>query len=193
MAHLREVAHAAQDAVRNPRRAASAAADLTAASVVDGHAQDARGAVHDPLDLVRLVVVESVGDPEPVAKRCRQKPRARGGADQRERCQVEPQRVGARPLSDHDVDAPVLHRRVEQLLDRAVQAMDLVDEEHVVRLERGQDRGHVGLAVDRGARHDAQRRAHLVGDDAGQRGLAQAGRAGQQHVLAGLVSGARGG
>ena len=38
-------------------------------------------------------------------------------------------------LAGHDVDAEVLDRRVEALLDDGVEAVDLVDEEDVVRLE----------------------------------------------------------
>ena len=123
------------------------------------------------------VVVEPVGDAEPVAQRRGQKAGAGGGADQRERRQVEPDRVRARALADHDVDAAVLHRRVEQLLDRPVEPVDLVDEEHVAGLELGQDRGHVRLAVDRRPGHRRAGRAHLGGDDPGQRRLAEPGRA----------------
>ena len=48
------------------------------------------------LDLAGVVVVEPVGDAEPVAQRRRQQAGARGRADQRERLQLEPDRVGAR-------------------------------------------------------------------------------------------------
>jgi hypothetical protein len=61
--------------------------------------------------------------------------------------------------------------------------MDLVDEQHVVRFEVGQHRGQVAGALQHRARGLAQVDAHLVGDDVGQRGLAQARRAEQQHVV----------
>ena len=54
---------------------------------------------------------------------------------ERERRQVERQRSRRRPLADDDVEPEVLERRVEDLLDRAVQPVDLVDEEDVVLLE----------------------------------------------------------
>ena len=142
--------------VPRERRAISAAP-----SGVDAHVEEAGRSLDDALDLGGLVVVEPVGDPEAVAERRGQKPGARRRADERERLQLEAQRVRAGALADDDVDAAVLHRRIEQLLDRPVQPVDLVDEEDVVGLERGQDRGHVGLAVDGRAGHDAQRRAHL--------------------------------
>jgi hypothetical protein len=61
--------------------------------------------------------------------------------------------------------------------------VDLVDEEHVVLLEVGQQRGQVlGLLEHRPAGL-AQVHAQLGGDDVAQRGLAQARRAEQQHVV----------
>jgi hypothetical protein len=63
--------------------------------------------------------------------------------DQREGLQVELDRARRRALADHDVDLVVLQRRVEDLLDHRAQAVDLVDEQHVVLLEVGQDRGQV--------------------------------------------------
>ena len=52
-------------------------------------------------------------------------------------------RARRRPLPDDDVELEVLHRRIEHLLDDAVQAVDLVDEEHVAALEVGEDRREV--------------------------------------------------
>ena len=76
------------------------------------------------------------------------------------RSSVERARRG--PLADDDVDAEVLHRRVEDLLDGAVEAVDLVDEQHVARLERREDRGEVALALERRARRRAEADAELV-------------------------------
>ena len=44
-------------------------------------------------------------------------------------------------LADDDVEGEVLHRRVEHLLDDAVEPVHLVDEEHVALLKTGQDGG----------------------------------------------------
>ena len=51
------------------------------------------------------------------------------------------------PLADHDVELEVLHRRVEDFLDDRAQAVDLVDEQHVVRLQVGEQRREVARAV----------------------------------------------
>src|SRR6185369_943503 len=98
-----------------------------------------------------------------------QQARARGRADERERRKVERHRPRRGPLADDDVEAEVLERRIEDLFDRRVQAVDLVDEEDVARLERGEDRGEVAFALDRGPRNGADADAELLADDVGER------------------------
>ena len=93
------------------------------------------------------------------------------------------------PLPDDDVDRAVLHRRVEDLLDGAVEPVDLVDEEDVALLEGGEDGGQVALAVERRPRDGVDAALHLAGHDVGQGRLAQAGRPGQQHVVEWLAPG----
>ena len=161
MPHLRHVADAPEDPVRDPRRAAGAPGDLLGRVVLDLDAEDPGAAPDDRAELLRVVVVEAEREPEAVAERRRQEPRARGRADERERRQVERQRPRRRPLPDDDVEPEVLERRVEDLLDRPVEPVDLVDEEDVARLERGQDRGDVALALERrpGDLADRRRRA----------------------------------
>ena len=96
-----------------------------------------------------------------------------------------------RPLADHDVELEVLHRRIEDLLDDRAQAMDLVDEQHVVRLQVGQQRREVAGALDHRPGGLAQVHAELVRDDVRERGLAEARRAEDQHVVERLAPVAR--
>ena len=49
----------------------------------------------------------------------------------------------AGPLADHDVELVVLHRRIQHLLDHRREAMDLVDEQHVARLQVGEQRREI--------------------------------------------------
>ena len=133
-------------------------------------------------------MVEPVLDAEAVAQRRGQQAGARGRADQRERRQVERDDARAGARADRDRQLAVLHRGIEGLLHRARQAVDLVDEEHRARLERGQERGDVGLALERRAGGLDERDVELGGDDLRQRGLAEAGRAGQQHVVERLAA-----
>ena len=61
--------------------------------------------------------------------------------------------------------------------------MDLVHEEHVAFAQVGEQRRQVAGPHERRAGGDPEAGAHLVGDDARQRGLAQARRAGEEHVV----------
>ena len=81
----------------------------------------------------------------------------------------------------------VLQRGVEDFFDHRGQAVNLVDEEHIVFFQVGQQRCQVlGLFKHRTAGL-AQVHAQLVGHDVAERGLAQAGRAKQQHMVQGLA------
>ena len=142
-----------------------------------------RRAAHDAGELLGLVVLQPVGHAEAVAQRRRQQAGAGGRADQREGRQVERQRPRGRPLADDDVQPEVLEGRVEDLLDGAVEPVDLVHEEHVALLERREDRGHVALALERGARDAPEADAELLAHDVREARLPQARRAGEEHVV----------
>ncbi|KAG1487407.1 hypothetical protein G6F52_014195 [Rhizopus delemar] len=61
--------------------------------------------------------------------------------------------------------------------------MELVDEQHIVRLLVGQQRGQVTGLLDHRAGGDPQGHAQLVGADVAEGSLAQAGRPEDQHVV----------
>src|SRR5690606_1372894 len=75
------------------------------------------------------------------------------------------------------------HRAVKQLLRRLGHAVNLVDEEHVSRGQAGEDRREVAGPLDRRSAGHPDARPELRGDDVGQRGLAEAGRPGQEDVI----------
>src|SRR5262249_55257174 len=120
----------------------------------------------------------------------------------REARQVDAHGARGGPLADDEVELEVLHRRVEDLLDSRVEAVDLVDEKHVARLEGGEQGRPVARAgrppprwhaetearlAGRRPRCHAEADAELAGDDLRQRGLAEAGRTVQQHVVEGVA------
>ena len=142
-----EVAHPAQQPGRDPRRAARAPRDLVRGLGQQLQPEQPGAAQHDRLELGHLVELEPGHDAEPVAQGRGQQAGAGGGADQGERRQVEPDRARRRPLADHQVELVVLHRRIEDLLDRRLQPVDLVDEQHVARLQVGEDGGEVAGAL----------------------------------------------
>ena len=164
--------------VPRPRRAIARTA---AASI--GTSRMPADRLDDLGQLVLGVEVEAVGRPEAIAQRGADAARARRRADDRERLEAEPQAARRRALADHHVEREVLHRRVEDLLDRAVQPMDLVDEQDVALVERRQDRGEVARPLDRRPGRVADVDAELARDDRREGRLAEAGRAVQQDVV----------
>jgi hypothetical protein len=64
-----------------------------------------------------------------------------------------------------------------------VEAVDLVDEQHVARLEVGEDRGEVARLGEHRPRGHAEADAELARDDLRERGLAEAGRAVEERVV----------
>ena len=70
--------------------------------------------------------------------------------------------------------------------------MNLVDEEHLVLLEIRQQRGEVARPLEDGAGRRPDLHLQLLGHDVGERGLAEAGRAVQQHVVERLAALPRG-
>ena len=70
--------------------------------------------------------------------------------------------------------------------------MDLVDEQDVAVLEVGEQRGEVARLGDDRAGGGAKADAHLAGEDPGERGLAEAGRAEEQHMVERLAARAGG-
>ena len=123
-----------------------------AASGVERDLQDPAGAPHDLLHVRVGVEVQAVHDAEPAAQRRRQQPRSRRGADQREGLERHLHRSRAGPLPDHEVELVVLERRIEDLFDRRRQAVNLVDEQDVARLQVGQDRGQIAGLFEHRAR-----------------------------------------
>ena len=130
--------------------------------------------------------------PKTVAQRCRQETGTRRRPDESERREVERERARRRPLADDDVEPEVFERRIKDLLDRAVQPVDLIHEENVVLLEPGEDRGHVALALESGAGDAANADAELLADDVGKARLAETGWTHEEHVVERFVSPLRG-
>ncbi len=78
-------------------------------------------------------------------------------------------------LAEHDVDPEVFHHRIDEFLDRAGQAMDLVDEQDRALRGVGQEGHDVHLLVEGRAAGDVELDAQLVVQDRGERRLAQSG------------------
>ena len=138
------------------------------------------------------IEVEPDRDAEAVAQRIGQQAGTRGRADQREARQIDLDRArcGARP--DDEIELEVLHGRIEDLLDRRVEPMDLIDEQHIAILQIGEERRQIARLGDDRTRGRAEVDAELARHDLRQRGLAEPGRPDEQHMVESFLPGAGG-
>jgi len=98
--------------------------------------------------------------------------------------------VGARggALADDDVQLVVLERGVELFFEDGLQAVDLVEEEDLALAQVGEDGSEVSLDLQGGAGGLLVADFELVGDDGGEGGFAQAGRAEEEDVVEGFAT-----
>ena len=118
--------------------------------------------------------------------------RARGGADQRELREIDLDRARRRSFADDEVELEILHGGIEDFLDRRIEPVDLVDEQHVALFEIGEQRREIAGLGDHRAGRGAEIDAEFARHDLRQRGLAEPGRADEQHMVERLVARARG-
>ncbi len=190
--HERIVAHAAQEPVRDARRAPRTARDLGDRGGLDDEVEQGRGTLQHEFELGLVVELQMCCESEAISQRIGQEAGSGGRRDQGERREIERDARGAGPLAHHDVDPEVLHREVEHLLGRARHAVDLVDEQHLAGHERRQHRRKItGVLDGRAARH-AQRPIALGGDDHRQGRLAETRRSGKEDVVGRAVLHRRG-
>ena len=114
---------------------------------------------------------------------------AGGGGDEGEGADLHD--VGARggALADDDVELVVLERGVELFFEDGLEAVDLVEEEDLAFAQVGEDGGEVALDLQGGAGGLLEADVELVGDDGGEGGFAQAGRAEEEDVVEGFAAG----
>ena len=137
--------------------------------------------------VLRIVELEMLVDAEPLAQRAGEHAASRRRPDDRELLQGEIDRPRRHPLAQDHVDPEILHDRIDELLDGAGQAVDLVDEEDRA-LGRVREVGHhVHLLVERRPAGDIQLDPKLVVQDHGEGRLAQPRRPIEEDMGQGLA------
>ena len=188
MIDLREIAHAAEQAVCDSRCSTRPAGDLFGAFRIDLDIENSGRAFHDPLQLVHTVEIQMKHYAEPSAKRCGYQAGPSSRTDQRKFLQRHIQRPRASTLPDHQVEPVIFHGGIKNFLDRRMQPMDLVDEKYIAFFEICEDRRKVAGLFDDRASGGLQCRAHLVRNNIRERRFTDARRAGEQNVIQRLAS-----
>src|SRR5690606_27942046 len=86
-------------------------------------------------------------------------------------------------LADDQIELKILHGRIEDLLDRRIETMDLVDEENVAFFEIGQQGRQIARLGYDGSGGGAKADAELLREDLRECGLAEPRRPGEQDVI----------
>src|SRR4029077_7318844 len=133
-----KVANASEQAPGNARGAARAPGDLVRAVIGEREANHAGAARDNALQLFGSVEIEPDRNAETIAQRSGEEPGAGRRADQGESGEVDLHRARRRPGADDEVELEILHRRIENLLDRWIETVNLVDEQYIARLEIGE-------------------------------------------------------
>ena len=129
---LGKVPDPAQHTVGDAGGAPGAAGDLHGPLRLDGDVQDPGAAGDDQGQLLRGVQLQPQGDAEAVPQWSGQLPGPGGGSDEGKLRQVQPDGIGGGALADDDVERVVLHCRIENLLYRTVEAMNLVNKQNII-------------------------------------------------------------
>src|SRR5580704_16792832 len=146
-----EVAHAPEQAPSDAGRAARAPGDLVRAVIGKREADHAGAARDNALQLLCGVKIEPDRNAETIAQERGEKPGAGRRAYQGEPGEVDLHRARRRPGADDEVELEIFHRRIENLFDRWIETVTLVDEQHIPRLEIGELPGEVARLTDDGA------------------------------------------
>ncbi|MCY1176788.1 hypothetical protein D9M73_170720 [compost metagenome] len=142
-ANFGEITHPTQQSVGNPGRATGTAGDFEGAFRVQRQTQDARRTTDDRRQVGVIVELKTLNDAETVAQRVGQHACPGRCANQGERWQIELDRTRSRAFANHDVELEIFHGRVQHFFNDGRQAMDFVDEQHIVRLKVGQQCGEI--------------------------------------------------
>jgi hypothetical protein len=100
-------------------------------------------------------------------------------------------RTRAGAFADHKVELEIFHRGIKDFLDRRIEAVDFIDEQHIARLEIGEDRCEIAGPGQHGARGRTEIDAQLAGHNLRQRRLAEARWSREQHMVERFGAGPR--
>ncbi len=148
----------------------------------DFHVQFARIADYDFSQFLDAVEVQMLANLKTIAERRRQQPGSRRCPNQRERPQRHIDRAGINAIAQQNVDAKILHRRIEEFLDCLGKPVNFIDEQHRAFLGVGQVGDQVfGCLQHRPAGH-LKRHAQIARNAGGKGGFAQTRRAIEQDM-----------
>ena len=146
--HLGKIAHSSQQGVGDTRRTTRAARDFHSSLILDRHLQEHGTTLDNLLQCLWVIILQVQIDAETGTQWGGKQAAASGGSHQRKRIEIYLDAASGWSLVYHDVDAIILHRRIEILLHNGRKTVNLVDEEHIVGFERGKDTRQVAWLIE---------------------------------------------
>lgn len=171
---LSKIANSTEKRISNTWRTATAKGYGIAGILIYSDPKDACGATHNLRYERSVVIFEVALDAETGTQRTGKQTTTRGGTHKGEGIEVYLDCTRARTLVNYDIDLEILHCGVEIFLDDRAKAVNLIDEENIVRLKGREETRKVARLVDDGAGRCLHIYAQLVGNDVGESGLAEA-------------------
>ena len=172
-----EIANPARNPEGDSRRALRTSRDLLSAFRREVQAHFLGRALHNGRKLFQLVGPQFENVAEALAHGLAEFTLVRCGSDDGE------------SLERHAVEVRVLHHRVEHLLHRALERMDLVDEQNVAALATEDGDLQLVLVLEGRCVDSRHVTAHVASESASESGLAETSGTAEEHVLDGLVPG----
>jgi hypothetical protein len=122
-------------------------------------------------------------DSKTIAQGTAEQPSAGSRSNQGEWGNVEGDDASASSLTNCDRQCSVLHRRIERLLDRSRQPVDLIYEKHRSRLKGAENRGYVGLLLKRWPSGRHERDSQFTGNYLSKGRLSEPGRSSEEDMV----------
>ena len=181
--HLGKVTHSTEQGIGNTRSASASGSNLAGCLYIARHIEDACRTLDNASQDAIVVILQVEVDAETGTKRSGKQTASGSCTHQRERTQFQLDASGRRALVYHDIDAIVFHSRIQVFFHDRTQAMDFINEKHIVRFEARKDTCQVARFVEYRAGCHLESYAQFIRYDVTQRGLSQARRAMQKHVV----------
>ena len=181
--YLGEITHSSQQGIGDTRGSARTAGDFHSRLILYRHLQEHRTSLDNLLKRSRVVIFEMQIDSETSTQRSCKQTASRCCSYEGKRIQVYLDAASRRTLVYHDIDAVILHRRIEILLYHRRKSVDFIDKEHIVGLQRGKDSRQIARLIKHRTRCNLESYAQFVGDDVAQRGLTQSRRTMEERMV----------
>ena len=181
--YLGKITHSSEQRVGDTRSSARTAGDFHSRLILYRHLQEHRTSLDNLLKRSRVVIFEMQIDSETGTQRSCKQTASRCRSHEGKRIQIYLDAASRRPLIYHDVDAVILHRRIEILLYDRRKTVDFIDKEHIVGFQRGKDSRQIARLIKHRTRCNLESYAQFVGDDVAQRGLTQSRRTMEERMV----------